>query len=956
MAESKQMIELLDEMAVKILVIEPGDLSSVGDLIEILEKLGSNEDTGAIAALSQMVESLKTTVEKMIMGEISDSSETYDHLGQAVSFMQSIARSGEADADAIHSFCKSLNNVGCTLDEAELFGLEEEGGADSDEELDTRFLRDKELLECFLEEAEEHLGSIESNIISLEKNPDDTETINTIFRAFHTIKGTSGSVHLDDIAVLSHATENLLDDVRNGRHVMDAEASDVILQVTDLLLAMLHNIKDVYEHGVDHYTHHDITEQLERVKAVQAGEKIESVAAVADDAQQQPSEPQEEAIATVEADVAPPSAKESAPQEVNLDFLQDLDLLSGFISEAFEHLETIEVNVLDLEQNPDDEEIINNIFRPFHTIKGVSGFLNLKTINSLAHSTENLLDDVRSGKLPMNNDIVDLVLSVGDSLRTMIQNLSDVVEKGPEVLQQYDISDFLARTQALRSGESAPASKPEQEAPPEEESIPETEAVETEASPETQDEPQPTAIKEKPAPAKTKPAPGQKSRPRKAGVEASIKVAVGKLDDLVNAVGELVIMQAMVRHNPQITSISDPKLNKDFSQLSRITTELQKTAMSMRMVPIRQTFQKMTRLVRDLSKKTGKVVDLVMEGEETEIDRNMVDSIYDPLVHMMRNSVDHGVQTPTEREKAGKPKAGMVKLSAYQKGGNIVIEIEDDGSGVNTEKIRQKAIERGLIHENDNLTDHEINNLIFLPGFSTADKITDVSGRGVGMDVVKKGVEKLRGKVELISTPGEGSQFIIRLPLTLAIIDGIIVRVGSERYIIPTIAIQESMRPLPEQYNTVQGKGEALLIRDSLIPIIRLYHVFGVETDCMDIDDSIIVVIENEGRTRALMVDELLGKQEVVIKSLGGYMTDVEGVAGGTILGDGRVGLILDLAGLIAVSENMEPGIPPEKTIEQKPVSEDGTVDSDERHGSSEEATDTEKVDVDDLASEIEDA
>ncbi|MBU0909948.1 MAG: chemotaxis protein CheA, partial [Proteobacteria bacterium] len=396
--------------------------------------------------------------------------------------------------------------------------------------------------------------------------------------------------------------------------------------------------------------------------------------------------------------------------------------------------------------------------------------------------------------------------------------------------------------------------------------------------------------------------------PQKKNIDAAIKVDINKLDGLVNAVGELVIMQAMVRHNPLIAGLSDPKLNKDFSQLTRITTELQKTAMSMRMVPIRQTFQKMTRLVRDLSKKTGKLVNLVMDGEETEIDRNMVDSIYDPLVHMIRNSVDHGVQVPDERLKRGKPEAGTVRLSAYQKGGNIIIEIADDGEGVNTEKIRSKALERGLIQAGGSYSDHEINNLIFLPGFSTADKITDVSGRGVGMDVVKKGVEKLRGRVDLQSTPGEGSLFLIHLPLTLAIIDGIVVGVGSERYIIPTIAIRESMRPKMENYNTVQGKGETLLVRDSLLPIIRLYHVFGVAEACTDIGQGIAVVVENEGRQRALLVDELLGKQEVVIKSLGGYMKDIKGVAGGTILGDGRVGLILDLAGLISVSEEMGPG------------------------------------------------
>ena len=462
MAETGNIAKLLDELAVKILVIEPGDLSSVGDLLEIMERLHSDEQTDSVVGLPQMVTTLKTTVEKMIMGEISDSAETYDHLGQAVSSMQEILRNGEAGPDSIQSFCENMKKVGCEIDAADLFGFEGEQSTDNSEmEIDTRFLRDKELLECFLEEAEDHLGSIESNILVLEKAPDDTECINTIFRAFHTIKGTSGSVYLAEIADLAHATENLLDDVRTDRRPMDAEASEVILQVSDFLQAMIHNVRDVHENGLEQYHHHDITKQVERVKAVQAGEKAEAVpdVEVAEEAPVAPViEEQEPVVQPVEE--SKPQEKEiepqgeAPPQEENLDFLQDLDLLSGFISEAFEHLETIEVNVLDLEQNPGDEEIINNIFRPFHTVKGVSGFLNLKTINALAHSTENLLDDVRSGKLPMNNDIVDLVLGVGDYLRTMIQNLSDVIEKGPDVFKQFDISEFLARIQAVRSGES----------------------------------------------------------------------------------------------------------------------------------------------------------------------------------------------------------------------------------------------------------------------------------------------------------------------------------------------------------------------------------------------------------------------------------------------------------------------------------------------------------------------
>ncbi|MEN8257421.1 MAG: chemotaxis protein CheA [Thermodesulfobacteriota bacterium] len=906
--EQMSVSQLLDDLAIKILVVEPGDLSAVGDLLEVSEKLLSHVEVQGLSVLEKMVDAFKKVLEASIMGELSDSPENFDRLGQSVTMMQEASRGGEADGS---SFCKLFKEIGLEIDPAEfgVAGASDDAGGSTDtgegpvgpDEIDTRFLADPELLTAFIEEAEEHLNAIESTILELEKSPDDSEIINSIFRSFHTIKGIASCTDLERISNLAHSTESLLDEVRNHRLDLDPAATDVILAVCDRLEHMVGNVKEVLEKGLDHYKDYAIEDLLDQVNDVMASAGQEEGSAP----QSPPSVQEEVTEAAGQEEEVPEKDKIDLGSGEIPDFMQDVDLVGGFITEAFEHLETIEANVLDLEQAPDDEDIINNIFRPFHTIKGVSGFLNLTTINKLAHSTENLLDDVRNNKLSMNADIIDVVLGVGDYLRSMVQNLSDMLEQGPELYKEFAISDWVKRVEALQAGEVVGAATPPtvagKTAPPEPgREAPAPPEAALPANPEPSSTPS-SAVDAAPAAAV------KRTPPPKAKIGASIKVDVEKLDGLVNAVGELVIMQAMVRQNPLITEISEPKLNKDFGQLSRITTELQKTAMSMRMVPIRQTFQKMTRLVRDLSKKSGKTIDLVMEGEETEIDRNMVDSIYDPLVHMMRNSVDHGVQVPADREAVGKPGKGTVKLSAYHKGGNIIIEIHDDGQGLNTAKIRSKAIDRGLMKESDNVSDHEINNMIFLPGFSTADQITDVSGRGVGMDVVKKGVEKLRGKVELISTPGEGTQFLMRLPLTLAIIDGIIVQVGQERYIIPTIAVQESIRPRRENYKTVQGQGETLMVRDSLIPIIRLNHVFEVEDSCTDITSGIVVVVEIEGRRRALLVDELLGKQEVVIKSLGGYLKDIKGLAGGTILGDGRVGLILDLAGLIGASEEKVP-------------------------------------------------
>ena len=365
-----------------------------------------------------------------------------------------------------------------------------------------------------------------------------------------------------------------------------------------------------------------------------------------------------------------------------------------------------------------------------------------------------------------------------------------------------------------------------------------------------------------------------------------------------------MIAMSMLRQSQVILTAKDQKLERNLGQLAQITSGLQTTAMSMRMVPIKSTFQKMVRLIRDLSKNAGKQVQLEMTGEDTEIDRNVVDELYEPLVHMIRNSVDHGIEPPEERKKAGKNRKGKIHLRAYHQGGHIIVEIADDGRGLDKDRIIEKAKAGGMITEESELTDSEIYNLIFQPGFSTAKKVTDVSGRGVGMDVVKKAMEKLRGRVEINTRLGEGSTFVISLPLTLAIIEGMLVRVGAERYIIPVFSVLESFRPTKEQYSTVEGKGEMILSRNRLIPMVRLDRTFKVKGDSADPWESLVVIVEHEGRQMGLLLDELLGKEEVVIKSMGAAMQNINGIAGGAIMGDGRVGLILDMAGIWEIVQN----------------------------------------------------
>jgi two-component system chemotaxis sensor kinase CheA len=363
-----------------------------------------------------------------------------------------------------------------------------------------------------------------------------------------------------------------------------------------------------------------------------------------------------------------------------------------------------------------------------------------------------------------------------------------------------------------------------------------------------------------------------------------------------------------VRHNPDLVALKNPSLMRTISQLGRITDEVQKTAMSMRMVPLETLFQKMIRLVRDLSRKAGKQIEMDIAGEDTELDRNIVEALADPLMHMVRNSIDHGIETSAQRSATDKPPVAKVKLHAAHQAGYIMITVGDDGRGMDRKKILTKARERGLVENGDNLSDNDVFNLIFEPGFSTAEQVTDISGRGVGMDVVKRQIQKLRGRIEIVSVLGKGTEFTLKVPLTLAIIDGLIVGVGEERYIVPIFAIKEMLRPTAEMISTVEGRAEIALIRGRVLPVVRLYRRFGVEPKSQDPEQSLIIIAEARGRDFCLVVDDLIGKQEVVIKSLGDGIRPVPGIAGGAILGDGRVGLILDMNGVFSADQSTYDG------------------------------------------------
>jgi two-component system chemotaxis sensor kinase CheA len=545
---------------------------------------------------------------------------------------------------------------------------------------------------------------------------------------------------------------------------------------------------------------------------------------------------------------------------------QDPELLSDFVLESREHLASLEAQLLVLEREPSNAEALNAIFRSFHTIKGLAGFLELWEVQKVAHEVETVLDQARNLKFTVTPEAIDVILLSADYLKRWLTHVESALHGQPSTAPESDPGLF-ARVAGIPSSSVTPVQDDLRVL---------AAAVETGGTPMPT---QPDAFAE-----------------NKGRNEAmAVKVDTAKLDYLVDMAGEMVIAEALVRHDPELARIRTPRLQRNLGQLTRITSELQKTAMAMRLVPIGPLFRRMARLVRDLSRQFGKSVEMETEGDEIELDRTIVEELADPLMHMVRNSMDHGFEPGEARIAGGKPASGRLLLKAQHQAGQVVIELSDDGRGLDRGRILAKAIEKGLVPSGDGLSDGQIWDMIFLPGFSTAAKVTNVSGRGVGMDVVRKHIEKLRGRIEIRSAAGRGTTFLLKLPLTLAIIDGLVVGVGPERYIVPLFAIREIFRPNADTMWTVQERAEMALVRGSLVPVLRLYRKFGVIPRSEDPIESVLLLAEVESQRFCLLVDELIGKQEVVIKSLGEMFEGTPGIAGGAILGDGRVGLILDL-------------------------------------------------------------
>jgi two-component system chemotaxis sensor kinase CheA len=698
--------------------------------------------------------------------------------------------------------------------------------------------------QVFFEECFEGLEAMESGLLTLDMGDIDSEIINTIFRGAHSIKGGSGTFGFTVVADYTHIMETMLDEMRDGRRKVTESAVAVLLESVDCLREMLtaiQNDQDVNEVSV---AKHKKALEYE-LNGISTNDDSSTAVEQEDEG--------EDNIVNIIPDEVEEEPLEIIEQGWKIAFCPYLDLLKTGNDPVRLFRELNELGELTTIAN----------------IQDVPGFYEIDPEECNISWDLKVVGDI-SG-----DEIKEIFNWVEGDCEMEIEPLAKTVKSAPAVkkIDPVPDHDLDPEPEVIQVHNSAP--KPVE--------VVSRSVVEVK-KPDLQDADQEAA--------------------KTSAKSSSIRVDTDKIDALINMVGEVVITQSMlglVGENFTMDKVG--QLKRGLAQLERHTRDLQQSVMNIRMLPISFVFSRFPRLVHDISSKLDKKIVLKLVGENTEVDKAVVELINDPLVHLIRNSLDHGIETPAERVAAGKPETGTIELKAYHRGGHIVIEIIDDGRGLNKDKLLAKAIEKGLLEENSLLTEKQIFELIFMPGFSTAEQLTDISGRGVGMDVVRRNIQSLGGNIEIISELGKGTTIAIHLPLTLAILDGQSVAVGDETYIIPLVSIIESINITERMLNKVAGKGETFRLRNQYLPVIRMRGIFNVHSgDATKSKEGVLVVVEGQGELCCLLVDELLGQQQVVIKSLEANYRRVEGVSGATILGDGSVALILDVPGLVRYS------------------------------------------------------
>ena len=755
----------------------------------------------------------------------------------------------------------------------------------------------------FLEESFENIDVMESSLLDLDVGTVDKELINNIFRAAHSIKGGAGIFKFEHIVNFAHAAETLLDEMRNGEHLVSQSLIDLLLQAVDILRMMLSALQD----DTDYDEKEVQTCQYDLQKASKSSNDNSSPV-------DEPAVPVSIPTTTYPKELIPiPDTQEEYPDNEtkgwHIIFKPESSMLKTGNDPINLFRELAQFGKLDV-------KVDTSQLPAFSEIEPQACYLNWEiTIHSEVERED--IDDI----FEWVEDECELHISALDAgvKETVLDETTD--SSSPPLDEGEETTEVAKEPAATDEGEQSVAqATTTSESPVFETETTAAQATTTSESPVFETETtvtQATTTNEQLAVENKKVGETSKETKEIKNIHAaahpateanSIRVGIDKIDNLINMVGELVITQSMLDqigenfNNSQITQLRD-----GLAQLERNTRELQENVMRIRMLPISFSFNRFPRLVHDLGTQLGKKVELKLSGEHTELDKTVLEKMSDPLVHLVRNALDHGIEMPEQRQAAGKLETGVLHLHAFHQGGNIIIKISDDGAGFDAEKIRAKAIQKGFLSPEERPTEELLHELIFQPGFSTAEQVSDLSGRGVGMDVVRRNIRALGGSIEVKSQFGQGSTFSIRLPLTLAILDGQLVRVGQEIYILPLLSIIESLRANPKLVNSLTGAAQVYKLRDEYIPILRLYKLFGISPSTAQLEQGILVIVEGDGQKIGLFVDELLSQQQIVIKSLETNYKKMEGISGATILGDGSVALILDVAGLIRLFHTLNP-------------------------------------------------
>ena len=884
-------MEELHQLSEAIRQYEEGDLLAVAEIREIAETLqASTEDTQTAAGLAEII----TTAEEIVLqGPSEENSARFQKLGrELIAQPEESAQAQKPQTPPIAA---------------------QEAAA---EELAAVPIEDAEILSSFLVEAHDHLDDIEERILDLEKSYDE-QTIHDIFRSMHTIKGVSSFIGLSRIKSFSHSLETVLNAMRTGELETDDEIVDILLNGSDVLQQMVLDIEaqaeelDTSSGEAVVYEGRVTTGEIDRRLAPYLQQIESGGAAPATQAAQAAPAATSAAGAEQPAHPAPPEpqpAKQSSaavakPEKSLTEELVSPEMVQKFVEETSDLVDTAEHSMLELEKDPASPGSIEEAFRAIHTVKGNAGFFGFAMLEKMCMGIEGILDTLRTGARTPDAQIINLLLQSIDGLNVTLKKVhsgeikpGELAEGGvnaeeavasKEVGDYKPLGDMLVEmgiatqeavdqaldVQRMRLGEiliDQGAAK--------EEEIQEALQKQGKAEPEKKDQFANYRIKRR-----------------------DIRVDTERLDKLFDLMGEMITAEAMVINNPELEPYDLPNFERSANYLSKISREMQEITMSMRMIPLEGLFSKMRRLVRDLSKKFEKPVNLEISGEDTEMDRTVMEEISDPLVHIIRNALDHGIEPAEKRRAAGKPETGTVRLSAGYEGNEIWITVADDGGGLKREAILKRSVDRGLVQGNpEDMKDEDVWKLIFEPGFSTAEKVSEISGRGVGMDVVKKNIEKLRGKIDIQSVEGQGSTFILKIPLTLAIIDGITFTVGPQLYSLPITDVIQFHKAAEVEITQTNTEDIVINLRNEVIPVVKLYEFFNIHTSKQRVEDGIVIVAQARDRKLAILVDEIIGYRQIVIKSLPAYMKDIRALSGCSIMSDGKVSLIVDTGALIS--------------------------------------------------------